>query len=293
MNQTQDGVHTGSSKPESSDFILDDDNTHFMRDWAYVLDSQVTDVTDSSNALLTNSGENLSIDTFPAHHPAGTEPPLQPNAQNDAQRQLSELLKGLYENPCPMTSNTSHARNSSLQLMVETAKAANTLLSITDSLKVLETAASTPSTLLDVTDAAESCVDADTAFLIAACYSRIFRNSNALAIVLYDVVSSNDMSALQSMPSIRIGSLGPFPAMSPAIQSAIWVQLLRQSLRELEKQLLALSRPNLKSPSVPQLSVRSLNKSHVADLAGSIDADVAGLEVSVNHLLKTTLEMLR
>ncbi|KAL9115270.1 MAG: hypothetical protein Q9227_001064 [Pyrenula ochraceoflavens] len=290
INQTLHGAQTDPAQFLSSDCIMDDDDPHFMQEWAQVLDSQITNVASCSNVPpLINPGGNLAIDVLPTLQYTNAEQPHQPNAQNDAQRQLSELLKSLYDRPSPTRSNAC----SNLQQMVETVRAANTLLSIITSLEALETTVSIPSPLPEVPDAADSYVDADTVFLVAACYSRIFRNSNAMAVVLHDAVSSNDMDALQSMPSIKIGSMAPFPTMSPTIQSALWVQLLRQSLRELEKRLLALSRPTTQSPSAPHASLRPRNKSHVADLARSIDADVAGLEVGVNHLLKTTLDMLR
>lgn len=262
-----------------------------MQDWGPVLDPHTDDAANFARA----GKRDVLRDVFPDDQSAMNQSPRQPDTQKDAQRRLSGLLNSLYESPSATMSDAGRGRQLNLQLIVETVEAAHTLLSIIDSsLKAVETTVSEPLCLGDGADGASAFVDADTVFLIAACYSRIFRNGNALAVVLHDAVSSNDMGALQSMPSIKAGSLAPFPTTSPAIQSALWVQLLRQSLRELEKRLLALSRSNgASTPPGQALSPFPLNKSHVADLASSIDKDVARLEAGVNDLLKTTLDMLR
>ncbi|KAI0177901.1 hypothetical protein BJ166DRAFT_619849 [Pestalotiopsis sp. NC0098] len=288
VGQLQYVDRTASSKSELPAFILDD---QFMQDWGPVLDPHTDDASNSARA----GTRDVLQDVFPDDQSAMNQSPRQPDTQKDAQRRLSGLLNSLYESPSATMSDAGRGRQLNLQLIVETVEAAHTLLSIIDSsLKAVETTASEPLCLGDGGDGAAAFVDADTVFLIAACYSRIFRNGNALAVVLHDAVSSNDMGALQSMPSIKAGSLAPFPTTSPAIQSALWVQLLRQSLRELEKRLLALSRSNgASTPPGQALSPFPLNKSHVADLASSIDKDVARLEAGVNDLLKTTLDMLR
>jgi len=289
--------HTSHSKPESSDFNPDDYNTHFMQDWTYSLDSQLINVTDISNNTLGSSWKDLSVDTFSAKPPTGAGPLVQPSAPNDAQRQLTELLGDLYADPyhTPIAFTTNNTSNLNLHLMDVTVKAAHTLLSVIDSLQGPETTSAPPNScpFSDAASAAESFVDAETSFLIAACYSRIFRNTNTLAIGLHNAVASNDMSALRSMPSINIGSATPLYTTPPVIQSALWVQLLWQSVRELEKRLLTLSHSALLSPPTSELALRPLHRSHVHDLVKAVDADVAKLEVNVDHLLQTTLHTLR
>ena len=298
-NRPQHESHTSSShsNPESSDFNLDDCNTHFTQDWAYSLDSQFINTTDVSNNILGSSWKDLSVDTFFAKPPTGAGPLVQPSAPNDAQRQLTELLGDLYADPyqSPMAFNINNTSNLNLHLMDVTVKAAHTLLSVIDSLQGSETTPAPPNScpFSDDTNAAGSFVDAETSFLIAACYSRIFRNTNTLAIGLHNAVSSNDMSALRSMPSINIGSATPLYTTPPVIQSALWVQLLWQSVRELEKRLLTLSHSALLSPPTSELALRPLHRSHVHDLVRAVDADVAKLEVNVDHLLQTTLHTLR
>ncbi|KAF3768883.1 hypothetical protein M406DRAFT_327298 [Cryphonectria parasitica EP155] len=288
----------------SSEFILDDYIRHLAPDSADGIQFQTLSAADSFNTDPVDAwAGSLSVDTLLAHgslaktRPPPATAPLQSSAQDDVQRQLSELLRRLHETPhhSPMMASATNNHNSASnpQLMDETVKAAHALISIIDSVHV-STAPLESRHNPDAVDPTTSFIDAGTVFLAAACYYRIFRNSNTLAVVMHDAVSSNDMATLRSMPSIKIGSVTPLHTTSPAIQSALWVQLLWQSLRELEKRLLMLShRSAVLSPLATESSLQPGNRSHLADLTAGMDGEVARLEVSVNHLLKTTLDTLR
>jgi len=288
---------TSNPNPELSDLTLDDYNTHFLPDWTYGLDPHIINIADISQNAQGSSWQDLSVDTFSAKAPAEVGRPVQPSAPKDAQHQLAELLGDLYTEPyhSPVALTTDDTGNLNLHLMDVTVKAAHTLLGVIDSLQESETISEPLNhcTFSDATDTTASFIEAETGFLIAACYSRIFRNTNALAIGLHNAVSSNNMSALRSMPSINIGSATPLYTASPVIQSALWVQLLWQSVRELEKRLLTLSQFALQSPLTSELALRPLHRSHVHDLVRAVDADVARLEVNVDQLLQSTLHTLR
>lgn len=278
------------------DFTVDDYNIQLTQDWTYNLDSHTISSADISNSVRENSWKNLSIDTSLAKPPVEIEPSVQPCAADHLQRQLTELLGSLYadQHHSPLSSALNNTSDLNLHLMDVTVKAAHTLLNAIDSVQVSETK-TTPSksrSFSDTSARTRTSVDAETGFLIAACYSRIFRNSSALATGLFNAVSSNDMSALCMMPSINIGSVTPSYTTSPVIQSALWVQLLWQSVRELEKRLLTFSNPALLSPSTSEHSIRPANKSHLHDFVKALDADVAELELNVDRLLQTTLHTL-
>lgn len=233
---------------------------------------------------LGTSIDSSSIRGFPPN----TSPPthIRPGiSQQDAQRQLLDVLRHLQETPhhSPASLNSNISPTLNPQLMEETVKAAEKLIGIFDGLQICGVASSPSEPRIP---------DAGTGLLIAACYEHIFRNSNALATVLHDAVYSNDMSTLSSMPSINIGSVASMHTTSPAVQSALWAQLLWQSLRELEKRLLTFSlRPGMSAS--PATGDFRPGTSHLVHLTAAADAEVSRLEFGVNHLLETTLDTLR
>lgn len=285
-----------------SDFTLHDYSSHLTLESTYGMHPHMATAAGSfaidhqNNAWAGGPG----INNAPAGGPPPSVPtstPVQPSiTQEDAQRQIVELLTRLHETPhhSPASSTSNDACILNPQLMDETVKAADGLISIFDSLQIygLSTAPIEPL----ISDAAIipcSFINAGTGFLIAACYEHIFRNSNALAMVLHNAVYSNDMSTLRSLPSINIGSVTSSRTTSPAVQSALWAQLLWQSLRELEKRLLT---SHLRSGGLSPPATDSFHRpgtSHLVDLTAAADAEIARLEFSVNHLLETTLNTLR
>lgn len=102
-----------------------------------------------------------------------------------------------------------------------------------------------------------------TMLLVTACYARILRNVDGVATRLHGLVRAGDHGALLSLlPCVQIGSLMP---VAPAVQASVLVQLLSQSLREIEKRLPPLARAVLgpgpgpgPRPVVPPVARRRL-----------------------------------
>lgn len=145
--------------------------------------------------------------------------------------------------------------------------------------------------------------DAATVCAVAACYVRILANSGALAGRLRDAVSSGDAAVLRALlPKVQVGSHTALQT-TTSIQLVLLIQLLRQSLREIENRMAPLVSKLMTPPatSSPQKQDRGgggrggyLPKpvSNISDMFAAVDDEVALLETSVNQVLSGMLDVL-
>ncbi|KAF4511010.1 hypothetical protein G6O67_002849 [Ophiocordyceps sinensis] len=230
-----------------------------------------------------------------------------PRIDDGTERQLLALQQSLFEAPC---ASVMVDEVGGLQRTIDlTTRASNVLLGIIMALMSPDSArpslsprSSSPSSSSPPPDGsrrASSGSGTTTILLVTACYARVLRNVDAIATRLHDMVSSSDQAALLALlPCVHIGSLMPATLVAPAIQASVLVQLLSQSLREMEKRLPLLARAVLDQPLAPASTGRGLSsatggrRSHIADMVGAVNSEVAGLETHVTKVLSVTMDLL-
>ncbi|KAM4057557.1 hypothetical protein HRG_009193 [Hirsutella rhossiliensis] len=224
-----------------------------------------------------------------------------PGFHDDPQRQLLELQQSLFEGPCAVVMVE---EVDGLQKTIDlTTRASNMLLSIIMALIAStsgrlsssppSSSSSSSSPAPDRSRRASSGSGTTTMLLVTACYARILHNVDAIATRLHDMVSSSDQAALLALlPCVQIGSLMPATVVAPAIQTSVLVQLLSQSLREIEKRMPPLARAVLDQPLTSTRGLSSGGRSHIAEIVGAVNSEVAGLEAHVKNVLSVTLDLL-
>ncbi|PFH59664.1 hypothetical protein XA68_12042 [Ophiocordyceps unilateralis] len=130
-----------------------------------------------------------------------------------------------------------------------------------------------------------------TILLVTACYARILHNVDAIATRLHDLVSCSDHEALLALPSIQMGTFIPATLVAPAIQTSVLVQLLSQSVCEIEKRLPSLTSTLLVPPALAR-GGGTVGRSNVADMVGAVYGSVVNLETHVKSVLSVTLDLL-
>ncbi|RDA92453.1 hypothetical protein CP533_6447 [Ophiocordyceps camponoti-saundersi (nom. inval.)] len=130
-----------------------------------------------------------------------------------------------------------------------------------------------------------------TILLVTACYARILQNVDAIASRLHEMVSCCDHEALMALPCIQMGTFIPSTLVAPAIQTSVLIQMLSQSVCEIEKRLPSLTCVLLVPPAA---AVRggAVGRSHVADMVGAVYGNVIHLEAHVKSVLGATLDLL-
>lgn len=234
-------------------------------------------------------------------------PSMPSNGAGSIARELSLLQLSLYDTCSGITSGgLMDGADGFKRAVNQTTQAAHTLLDMISSLILTAPTSQSDST------------DVSAIFLVGACYVHILRNSDCIAARLREIISSGDEHSLRVLPSFSFGGNGLPSSWSggSAIQTALLIQLLHQTLREIEKKLRVLSdracrnigadTPEFNKNGEGDVGRRGIdcdrccltgarvtsNKSHVADIFTAIEHDVAGLEASVGRSLSGMLDLL-
>lgn len=221
--------------------------------------------------------DDLYMHMVPPPLTLGVVPQLESN--DGFERQLLHLQERLCDTPFAPIIDKATA----FELTVgETTRASHMLLGIITS---ITTSASSSAQVPKIGRSSQSAADAATIFLVAACYARILRKTDALASRLRDMVSLGDEEAQRGLPCMQIGGFTPTSLVTPAIQTSMLIRLLSQSLREIEKRFLPLTRAVLGQPT----SVRG----PFGDSLTAANSDIANLEAHVKGVLNSTLQLLK
>ncbi|KJZ69853.1 hypothetical protein HIM_10753 [Hirsutella minnesotensis 3608] len=206
----------------------------------------------------------------------------------DPERQLLDLQQSFFETSC---SPTSVGEVCGLYKKINsTMKAASILLSIMTTVMASGSRHTSPPCSDDAARYAGQGYGTTTILLVTTCYTRILNDINAISSRLYDLVSTGDQEALLSLPCVQLGSFMPTTLVDPAIQTSLLVQLLFQSLREIEKRLPLLAGVVLDRPTSGRAAG---GRMHADDVFGHVTSDVANLKAHVMGVLSVTLDLLR
>lgn len=278
--------------PEPTDYLID--NKAFLQDLEAGYRQEISLASTMIPLDMDQTPATCDMDDFYLY---STTTPYPPDTlfdhgsrlafDGEADRQLLALQQSLFE---AVSVDDVEGLDKTIGLV---ARASNVLLSIITALTSPSPSPSCSSSsesppLLSVSHGPCSADSATTTILlVTACYTRILNKVDAIASRLHDMVSCSDHEALLALPSIQMGTFIP---VAPAIQASVLVQLLSQSVCEIEKRLPSLTCALV----VPPVTARggSVARSNVADMVGAVYGNVVNLEAHVKGVLAVTLDLL-